>query len=378
MKTSLLFILVLFSAAAVAQEKSFTITGNVKGSIPDIQKVYLSYRTGGKSITDSTTFQNGKYTFSGKLIEPVRAQIVSKPTSAGDTAGWRPTRKDVVLLFISPDNIEVTSVDSFRNAKILGSPANDELAKIDLLLKPINDKGNELNKQYMEYDKAKDEAGKNKTMAALRMLNKESRTIYADYLKANPSSPMAMYALTQYAGSDLIAEEVDPLFNLLPASIKEFPSYKELGERLIIARKIVIGKPAMDFIQNDTLGNPVSLSSFKGKYVLVDFWASWCGPCRRENPNIVSAFNKYKDKGFTVLGVSLDQPGAQARWIKAIHDDNLTWTHVSDLKFWDNAVAKQYGIRSIPFNLLLDKEGKIIARNVTGEDLQTKLSEIFH
>ena len=105
------------------------------------------------------------------------------------------------------------------------------------------------------------------------------------------------------------------------------------------------------------------------KYVLVDFWASWCGPCRVENPNVVKVFNQYKDKGFTVLGVSLDREGAKDKWMKAIHDDNLTWTHVSDLKFWNNAVAQQYGIKAIPMNLLIDPQGKIIAKNIRGEEL---------
>ena len=133
----------------------------------------------------------------------------------------------------------------------------------------------------------------------------------------------------------------------------------------------------MDFTQADTSGNPVSLSSFRGKYVLVDFWASWCGPCRRENPNVVSEFNKYKDKGFTVLGVSLERPNAKDKWMNAIHDDNLTWTHVSDFKYFENEVAVQYGIQAIPQNLLLDPQGKIIARNLRGEKLQKKLAEIF-
>ena len=119
----------------------------------------------------------------------------------------------------------------------------------------------------------------------------------------------------------------------------------------------------------------MSLSSLRGRYVLVDFWASWCGPCRAENPNVVKVFQKYKDRNFHIIGVSLDRPGQQEKWMKAIHDDKLEWTHVSDLQFWNNEVAKQYGINAIPQNLLLDPEGKIIAKNLRGEELEAKLGE---
>ena len=122
---------------------------------------------------------------------------------------------------------------------------------------------------------------------------------------------------------------------------------------------------------------PVSLSSFKGKYVLVDFWASWCGPCRAENPNVVKAFHQYNDKGFTVLGVSLDRPNAKDKWLGTIRKDSLAWTQVSDLKYWDNAVAKLYGIRAIPQNFLINPQGKIIGRNLRGDALLQKLATLF-
>ncbi len=378
MKTLIAAAFVICSIAAFSQqEKPFTIMGSIKGKYEPVQKVYLSYRTSGSTVIDSSILKDGKYNFSGKVAEPVRAQLLARPASVQDMSTWRAQRKDVASLILSSEKIEITSIDSFSNVTIKGSAANDELAKIEKEMKVINQKGEALNNQYIEKDKAKDDAGKNKIMAQFKSLDKESKNIYRKYLQANPSSPIAMIVINQYAGHDINADEVDPLFAALPATVKSYPSYKEFSDRLVVARKIGVGKPAIDFTQNDTSGRPLSLSSFKGKYVLVDFWASWCVPCRQENPNVVSAFNKYKDKGFTVLGVSLDQPNAQARWIKAIHDDGLTWTHVSDLKYWNNEAAQLYGVRAIPFNLLLDKEGKIIAKNIRGEELQTRLAEIF-
>ncbi|MEJ7828202.1 MAG: TlpA disulfide reductase family protein [Segetibacter sp.] len=378
MKLLLIPAFVFISTVAFSQqEKAFVINGNLNGKFEPVQKVYLSYRANGATVIDSSQLKDGKYSFAGKVVEPVRAQLLARPSSVKEMSTWRARRKDVASIIVSPGKIEASSVDSFSNITLKGSPANDELAKIEKEMKVINQKGEELNKQYMDFDNAKDEAGKNRIMAGFKNLDKESKSIFRNYLKANPSSPIAMIVMNQYAGYDINADEVDPLFAALPASVKNYPSYKEFSDRLAVARKIGVGRQAIDFTQNDTLGKPVSLSSFKGKYVLVDFWASWCGPCRKENPNVVTAFNKYKDKGFTVLGVSLDQPNAQERWIKAIHDDGLAWTHVSDLKYWNNEAAQLYGVRSIPFNLLLDKEGKIVAKNIRGEELQTRLAEIF-
>jgi peroxiredoxin len=144
------------------------------------------------------------------------------------------------------------------------------------------------------------------------------------------------------------------------------------------AAKNLLGKQAPDFTLPDVNGKDVRLSSLRGKYVLVDFWASWCAPCREENPNVVRAFQEFKDKNFTVLGVSLDRPGQKDKWLKAIEDDGLAWTHVSDLKFWESSVVPLYHLEGIPYNVLLDPEGKVIAEGLRGRALVNKLNEVLH
>ncbi|ADQ80658.1 alkyl hydroperoxide reductase/ Thiol specific antioxidant/ Mal allergen [Paludibacter propionicigenes WB4] len=176
-------------------------------------------------------------------------------------------------------------------------------------------------------------------------------------------------------GFDAIGTE--KIYNTLSSDIKKTPLAESVIKRILEVKRTQVGIDAPDFTQKDANGKPVKLSDFKGKYVLVDFWASWCAPCRRENPNVRVAYDKYKSKGFEILGVSLDKEDARAAWLKAIADDKLTWTQVSDLKGWSNEAAVLYSVKAIPTNFLIDPQGKIIAKDLRGENLQQKLKEIF-
>lgn len=177
-------------------------------------------------------------------------------------------------------------------------------------------------------------------------------------------------------------EQVNEIINRTAA---KFPSHQAIAAIKATLDKQMskavttswVGKEAPDFSMPDVNGKEVKLSSFRGKYVLVDFWASWCGPCRSENPNLVNAYNQFKSKNFTVLGVSLDRPGQKDKWLQAIKDDKLAWTNVSDLQFWNSPVVSLYGFDGIPFNVLLDPQGKVIAEGLRGPGLEGKLEEVL-
>ncbi|MDR1937770.1 MAG: AhpC/TSA family protein [Tannerellaceae bacterium] len=328
---SVFIVLLLASACKKASEtKTFSISGeiNVESGVIYLQDFHNKMF----AVIDSAVIENGTFSFTGSLERP-------------DLFGLTLDREETFspyYIFLENSLVHVKiDVENKYRAEVSGSSVND---------------------LFTDYQQA----------------SREDESFKIDsFIAANPASIVSAYVLYRDFSYRLGKEEIDSYVQLLDSSLYDTQYVQVLNELSALLEKIAIGKPAPDFSLPDPEGNIVSLSGRLGKgYILLDFWASWCGPCRRENPNIVKNYNEYKDKGFDVFSVSLDK--TKEAWIKGIEEDQLTWTHVSDVLFWDSAPAKLYGIRAIPANFLVDKDGIIVAKNLRGEELGKTLAELLH
>lgn len=358
------------SIAASAQSKTrpFTLNGEVRGADTFISKILIQYRGEQGWKLDSVSVRDGLFTLSGKIAEPTLARLVIRPKAAG-------VKNIVESVFLMPGTQRVRMQSNGKNLNVFRSAADRAYRKLKKQSAPYDKQYDALVEQYQAFGKAKDKIRQAAIEAQIDSLEEVRRQrVYRTFLIETPNTPISAYVLQEYSGWDIDPRQVEPLYNALTAEEKQYPSMLELKQGLDLAKLTQVGAPAMEFVQNDTLDKPVALSSFRGKYLLIDFWASWCGPCRAENPNVVKAFQEFRSKNFHILGVSLDRAGQKDKWMKAIHDDGLTWTQVSDLQFWNNAVAVQYGIRAIPQNLLIDPNGIIVGKNLRGEKLMSTLA----
>jgi len=378
MKKSLLTALALSPLVIFAQGSPYKIKGKI-GSFNAPAKVFLLYQDGGSSVTDSAAVVNGNFSFQGSISEPSSGLIVMDAKGVGFDSLKSTQKPDMLRFYVHKGEYSIEGKDSLATASIKGSKVNTENKILSGRLKDLSAQFSALDAEYQaaSAEKKASQEFVGELQNRLEKLQEKQKEILTQFVKENPTSYVSVNSILSIAGRDPQASELDPLIKSLSPELQKSAALQSLVTAMEAGKKTAIGAIAMDFTQNDPDGKPVKLSDFKGKYVLLDFWASWCGPCRQENPNVVQAYNKYKDKNFTVLGVSLDRQNQRDAWLKAVKDDGLTWTQVSDLKFWNNEVAKMYGIRSIPQNYLIDPSGKIVAVNLRGAALEKKLAELL-
>jgi peroxiredoxin len=359
MKRLLIFAL-LAPIALDAQHKDVQVTGFLKG-LPDNSVVELRSQDEAAAPVATASSKSGKFILKGSIAD---ADIHTLSVKGMERKAF---------LFLEPGKMSVTGhKDSIGTLRTSGSASQAVFEAFNTEFSPLYGKASELS-QKLSSGPDTDGSVAKELQAVLNDIERKTDQ-YVEKYSSSPVTPFAILVNSQ------ISEEPDlprmeARYAKLTPSAKESKYGKVLGSTIADSKIGAVGTMALDFTQNDPDGKPVSLSSFKGKYVLIDFWASWCKPCRVENPNVVEAFKKYRDRNFTVLGVSLDR--SKDTWLQAIKDDKLDWTHVSDLKFWNNAVSQQYRISSIPQNLLIDPQGMIVAKNLRGKELQDRLAELL-
>ncbi len=390
----LLFIALLVTSAFSsctdsASENKFSVSGTISKS--SAKKIYLEKipaATMQPLLADSADIgTDGKFLLEADTSESVVYNLRLDQSTYPVASIINDAEKIKLKIELSKENSEFA-----EKYEVEGSPASQQMKEF------IHDFNNDLQKIFIiarQADSLKN-AGVPDTllfplMAEQKVMADKIKKYSENALSKADNPALVLFELGYYqstangAGFGLQPLSNDQVYEIVNRTADRFPSHQTIAairssldeqKNKVVAGNWV-GKEAPDFSLPDINGNPVKLSSFRGKYVLVDFWASWCSPCRIENPNVVKTYNQYKNKNFTILGVSLDRPGQKDKWLKAIEDDNLTWTHVSDLQFWNSPVVALYGVEGIPFNVLVDPQGKIIAEGLRGSALDNTLTEVL-
>ena len=339
----------------------------IKGKIKELTngKALLQRRVESEFQTiDSSAINNGAFTFNGNIESPEMCYI-----HISDTLPY-------IRLFVENSEILVEAhIDSLRNPVILGSSSQDLLSVYNKRIQPVEERLQETYRAYREAYQAGDTMNAKSLETKFDQIAEEQKKESLGFVRENSRSVVSSYLVWGTLAYDMDVAELEDISRVFSPEIRNSIYVQQIDDYINTLKKVDIGQPFSDIALPDTTGQIRKLSDLTGKLILIDFWASWCGPCRRENPNVVSLYNEYKNNNFEIFGVSLDEN--KQKWEKAIVDDRLTWYHVSDLRGWGSKGAKLYGVRSIPHTVLIDDKGKIIAKNLRGDDLRKKIKELL-
>jgi peroxiredoxin len=372
MKHQTFLVAVLFfsqplNAQSDFNKSEFILSGKIVGQMSGY--LHLDYlNENGKYIRDSCLLNNGAFQFNGYINEPSHAYFYYK---YGDDS-------NATEIFLEPDTMEaVFQVNDFKNGKIKGSVSQNEFTSLQLERNKITAKWKSTWNAFYSA-RAKNDMVKAQAIADQQLIFYDSELDSMDYhfIKQNADSYVSANVLF-YKNQKLTLDSLKMFYTILSSNVQNSRDGKQIKEFINKEERVGIGKQAPDFTQNDMYGKHVSLKDFRGKFILLEFWASWCVPCREEAPYLIKAFNKYKEKNFTIIGVSIDKEKDKQAWIEAIKKDRLTWTQLSDLKGINNEVAQLYNVLPIPANFLIDPNGTIITTNLRGENLEKKLQQVI-
>ena len=369
-------ILLAFSIVSIlfscnSNPDGFVLNGTIDGVKDGTTVTLRSIKDNKPFVVDTTSVKNGMFTMTGK-VEHVDIHFFNLQNVAGS------------LPFIL-ENKELNFTmykDSLAVSKIEGSAENDNAQAYMKAVSEFRKEGDELRKEYQEARKNNDTLILNAYGEKVKASREKNNAYNISYVKEHSNSIFSVLLLENLVNSKIMSiEEAGEVFKGYPKEIQESAPGKRVNEKIEIATATAIGALAPDFTAPTPDGTEITLSAIRGKVTIIDFWAAWCGPCRKENPNVVKVYEKYHDKGLEIIGVSLDgnprQKDAKQEWLNAIEKDGLTWHQVSNLNYFNDPVAKQYNIRSIPATFILDGEGKIIAKNLRGPALENKIAELL-